>query len=98
MGAPALLEVIDAFEAEASERVQEICDAARDADAAALATASHALNGAAANLGAAQVARLSGRLEELARSGALDGASALGDELARAVGDTPAALRAQLSA
>ena len=93
-----LLEVIDAFETEASERLQEICGAARDADAEALAAAAHALKGAAANLGAAQIARVAARLEELARSGALDGASALGDELARAVRESPAALRAELSA
>ena len=80
-----LAAVLDAFEDEAGERAAEICTAASEGDAASLATAAHALKGAAASLGASHTARLAGRLEELARAGGVDGASELADELARSL-------------
>ena len=94
----ALAAVLDAFEDEAGERAAEICTAASEGDAASLATAAHALKGAAASLGASHTARLAGRLEELARAGGVDGASELADELARSLRDSSIALRAELSA
>ncbi len=93
----ALLMVIDTFEAEIAKLAPEISDAVRAGDGEALKDAAHALKGASANLGAAQVAHLSGRLEELAHVGDFDGAPALAEELARSLRDTPAALRAELS-
>lgn len=93
-----LAAVLDAFEDEAGERAAEICTAASEGDAASLATAAHALKGAAASLGASHTARLAGRLEELARAGGVDGASELADELARSLRDSSIALRAELSA
>ena len=93
----ALLAVIDAFEADIVERTSEISGAAHAGDAAALGDAAHALKGASANLGAAHMARLSARLEELARDGDLRQAPALADQLTRAVRVTPPALRAELS-
>lgn len=93
----ALLAVIDTFEAEILKRMSEISGATRAGDAGALKDAAHALKGASGNLGAAHVAQLSARLEELARAGDLDNAPALADELARAVRDTPAALREEMS-
>ena len=93
-----LAAVLDAFEDEAGERAAEICTAASEGDAASLATAAHALKGAAASLGASHTARLAGRLEELARAGGVDGASELADDLARSLRDSSIALRAELSA
>ncbi len=93
----ALLMVIDTFEAEIAKLAPEIFDAVRARDGETLKDAAHALKGASANLGAARVAHLSGRLEELAHVGDFDGAPALAEELARSVRDTPAALREELS-
>ncbi len=98
MPASSLGAVLDAFDAEASERATQIRAAASQGDAQALLTAAHALKGAAANLGATHTARLADRLEELARSDAIDGASALAGELALSLRDTSAALRAELRA
>jgi CheY-like chemotaxis protein/HPt (histidine-containing phosphotransfer) domain-containing protein len=70
-GPDGLLEVVAAaFAADAPARLEALRDAARAGDAAALARAAHALKGAAANLGALAVARLSGELEALGRGGA----------------------------
>jgi two-component system sensor histidine kinase/response regulator len=93
----ALLAVIGTFEADSLKRLAEIGGAVRTGDGEALKGAAHALKGASANLGAARVAVLSARLWELGRDGDLTSASALVDELERAVQDAPAALRDELS-
>jgi two-component system sensor histidine kinase/response regulator len=54
-------------------RLAALREAVNDAGGPALAQAAHALKGAAANIGATAVASLCGELEEMGRSGKLDG-------------------------
>lgn len=93
-----LLEVVDDFESDMPARMSAISGAVCAGDARWLAEAAHALRGSSAGLGAAHLAKLSARLEELARAGDLARAPALVEQLGSVVRDTPAALRATLAA
>lgn len=63
----------EAFRKDVPARVAALRGAVNDAGGPALAQAAHALKGAAANIGATAVANVCGELEEMGRSGKLDG-------------------------
>jgi HPt (histidine-containing phosphotransfer) domain-containing protein len=65
---------IASFLADAPGRIAAMRAAHAAADAAAVASAAHALKGAAANIGAARLQEISQGIESLARSGDLAGA------------------------
>jgi two-component system sensor histidine kinase/response regulator len=67
-----------------------------DGDGPALAQAAHALKGAAANIGAAAVARICAGLEALGRDGTPDGGKALVRSLAAELNRLDAELDAAL--
>jgi two-component system, sensor histidine kinase and response regulator len=64
-------------------RLDAIRKAADRHDAAAIADAAHALKGGSANVGATQVQALAAKLEEMGRSGNLDGVGAVVEQLMR---------------
>jgi signal transduction histidine kinase/CheY-like chemotaxis protein/HPt (histidine-containing phosphotransfer) domain-containing protein len=96
IGPDGLAAVIDTFESDSHKHASQISEALRTGDTSTLKAAAHSLKGAAANLGAARTARLSGRLEELAHADDLARAPALAEELACAVKHAPAELREAL--
>lgn len=63
----------EAFRKDVPARLGALREALNDAGGPALAQAAHALKGAAANIGATAVAGLCSELEEMGRSGKLDG-------------------------
>ncbi len=63
----------EAFRKDVPARLAALREAVTDAGGQDLAQAAHALKGAAANIGATAVASLCGELEEMGRSGKLDG-------------------------
>ncbi len=89
-GMPDLLsELVELFMAEAPPLISTLRTAIATGDAAALRVAAHTLKGCSGNLGAVVLAAECKKLEELSRSGALDGAqldlAAVEREYARAV-------------
>jgi HPt (histidine-containing phosphotransfer) domain-containing protein len=68
-------EVLTLFIAEAPARLAAVAAAVDAADAMGLQRAAHALKGSAAAIGATALQRICGDLEEMARHGALAGAS-----------------------
>jgi CheY-like chemotaxis protein len=72
-----LPEAVAAFRRGLPAHVAAVQAAVNDGDGPALAQAAHALKGAAANIGAAAVARVSAGLEGLGRDGTPDGGNAL---------------------
>ena len=71
----------EAFRKDVPARLAALREAVNDAGGPALAQAAHALKGAAANIGATAVAGLCGELEEMGRSGKLDGGPQLVSQL-----------------
>jgi HPt (histidine-containing phosphotransfer) domain-containing protein len=65
------------YERDSDRQLTAMHQALADADAHALERAAHTLKGASANLGAARLAELCARLQELGRAGELDGAATL---------------------
>ncbi|MHA7289169.1 PAS domain-containing hybrid sensor histidine kinase/response regulator [Arthrobacter sp. MDT3-24] len=63
----------EAFRKDVPARLAALREAVTNGGGPALAQAAHALKGAAANIGATAVASLSGELEDMGRSGKLDG-------------------------
>ncbi len=63
----------EAFRKDVPGRLAALREAVAEGRGPALAQAAHALKGAAANIGATAVASLCGELEDLGRSGAIDG-------------------------
>ncbi|MBI3848504.1 MAG: response regulator [Planctomycetes bacterium] len=85
-------EMIDAFDATATDTARLLHDALRRGDAHALERAAHSLKGSSGSLGAARVAALCQRLQEIGRAGMIDGAEPLVDELDHELGEAKAAL------
>jgi len=77
-------------------RLEAIRNAVERHDAAAIADAAHALRGSSANVGATRVQNLAGKLEEMGRSGNLDGVRAAFDELMREYDRAQQQLRAMI--
>lgn len=69
-------EILGVFENDAVEVMRWIADAHAARDAEALRRASHRLKGAAANVGAAELAQALARVEQAARAGDIDAATA----------------------
>ena len=85
---------IDSFLADAPGRIGAIRATHAAGDAAGLASASHALKGAAANIGAARLQELSGVIETFAQEGRLEGAGESIGRLANALAEAREALAA----
>jgi CheY-like chemotaxis protein len=83
---------IASFLADAPGRIEAIRSTRAAGDAAALASASHALKGAAANIGAARLQELSGAIETCAQEGRLGGADEPIGGLANALAEAREAL------
>jgi CheY-like chemotaxis protein len=79
----------------APKRVREVEKHLRDRDGEGAASAAHALRGSALNVGAQSLAAGCAELEERLQVGELEAAAALVPQLARALADTEAALRAE---
>lgn len=77
-----LAELIDAYLDDASAQLAAVRAAVDTADADALVLPAHSLKGNSANVGALALAEQCRALEELGRSGSLDGAGARLDEAA----------------
>jgi len=84
--------VVRSFVGEGKSRIAAIAHAAKRGDAAALASASHALKGAALNVGAAALAELCAVLEAWGREGRMDGAAATAALLGQRFRETAGAL------
>jgi PAS domain S-box-containing protein len=91
---PLIQRAIDNFVDGAADHVDALRSALTSADAEALRSAAHRLKGSAANLGALRVADLALHLEELGRTGQLDGAEDLLDRLVAALDEATASLTA----
>jgi len=89
-----LEEVVDLLSRDTPPRLAQMRQAVAAGDAPALRQAAHALKGSAATVGATAMAAISAQLEELGRTGQMDGAGALLDELSDEVPLVIAALRA----
>jgi CheY-like chemotaxis protein len=89
---------IASFLADAPGRIAAMQAAHAAADAAGLAAAAHALKGSAANIGAANLQRLSQRIESLARAGDLSGARSAIGGLEKSLQEARAALAARRGA
>ncbi len=89
-----LEEVVDLLSRDTPPRLAQMRQAVATGDAPALRQAAHALKGSAATVGATAMAAMSARLEDLGRTGELDGAGALLDELSEEVPLVIEALRA----
>lgn len=89
---------IVSFLADAPGRVEVIRATHAAGDAAGLASASHALKGAAANIGAAHLQELSQAIESFAQEGHLQGAVEPIEGLAKALADAREALAARQGA
>ncbi|MEA2601892.1 MAG: hypothetical protein QOF89_2884 [Acidobacteriota bacterium] len=76
-------EIVDRFLGEIPSRLVRLREALAAGDGEALAFAAHSLKGSSAQLGALRLASLSHALELQGRSGSLDGAAALLDDVAR---------------
>ena len=87
--------VIASFLADAPGRIKAIRETHAAGDAASLASAAHALKGAAANIGAARLQELSQAIESLAREGRLEGAGKPIGGLAKALSAARTALAAE---
>jgi CheY-like chemotaxis protein len=85
---------IASFLADAPGRIEAIRIAHAAGDAEGLASASHALKGAAANIGAAQLQELSRAIESFANEGYLEGAAEPIGVLAKALAEAREALAA----
>jgi CheY-like chemotaxis protein/nitrogen-specific signal transduction histidine kinase len=83
---------IASFLADAPGRIRAILEAHAAGNAAGLAAAAHALKGAAANIGAAQLQELSQDIESAAREGRLEGAGKPAAALEKALAEARAAL------
>ena len=91
------IELVDLFSVQAQEVLATLRAGIDAADARAVAAAAHKLKGTCLTLAAAPLGALCSRLDVQARTGALEGAGALVDEIAAACGPTEAALRAALT-
>ena len=80
------------YETDSNVQLATMQRALADADSEALVRSAHALKGASANLGAGRLAELCARLEELGRTGTLDGAVSLVEASATELHDVHAAL------
>jgi len=81
-GEPDLLaDLVEVFVDDASARLKTLREALIQADADGVAKTAHALKGSAGNLGASRMAHSAAQLEERGRSGELDGAEVLLEEL-----------------
>ena len=89
---------IAAFLADAPGRIEAILAMHAAGDAEGLASASHALKGAAANIGAVQLQELSRAIESFAHEGHLEGAGEPIGGLATALAEASAALAARRGA
>jgi PAS domain S-box-containing protein len=91
------IELVDLFSIQAHEVLATLRAGIDAADATSVAAAAHKLKGTCLTLAAAPLGELCSRLDVQARTGALEGAGALVDEIAAACGPTEAALRAALT-
>ena len=89
-----LATMVDIFVADAPVRLDAIRDALRQADAHQVERAAHSLKGALATMAADTAAAEAFRLEQLGRSGALNGAAEILAALERQVDEVTTALRA----
>ena len=89
---------ITLFLADAPDRIEMMRESYAARDAAGLASASHALKGAAANIGAAQLEELSRAIEAFANEGHLEGAGEPIGGLAKALAEVREALAARREA
>jgi HPt (histidine-containing phosphotransfer) domain-containing protein len=80
------------YERDSNLQVATLQRALADADTETFVRSAHTLKGASANLGAGRLAELCARLEELGRTGALDGAASLVEASATELHDVHAAL------
>lgn len=78
---PLMREILQIFRDERERRMAAVRQAMEARDAAAIGVAAHAINGAAGNIGAERVRRVAARLQNLGRSGSLDGADEAWAEL-----------------
>ena len=69
--------LIDLYLVEAASLIATVKEAIARHDAPAVARATHSLRGSAGAIGATRVAGISGDMEALARTGAVDGSAAL---------------------
>ena len=97
-GGALVRKVVETFVREGATRIAAIERAAGGRDAPALASAAHALKGAAFNVGAAALAELCARLETWGREDRLDGAAASAALLRRRFTETAQALEKELPA
>jgi HPt (histidine-containing phosphotransfer) domain-containing protein len=91
-----LKELIDAYLDSTPGLFADMRRAAAAGDAAGLQRAAHTLKTGSANMGALQLAALCKELEDVGRSGALDGAEARIDAAAAAYDHVAQALRASM--
>jgi len=78
-----LASIVDEFVAGAQRNLDDLREAVAEGDPEAVERAAHALKGASANLGATQLADLSGHLEALGRARALGGAAPAVEDIER---------------
>jgi len=90
--------VVGSFIREGRSRIAAIEGAARSRDAAALASAAHALKGAALNVGAAALAELCADLERRGREGRMDRAGTRAELIGQRFGETVQALEKKMPA
>ncbi len=88
-------EIVDGFLEEIPRRLARLREALAAGDAEALAFVAHSLKGSSAQLGALRLASLSHVLELEARSGSLEGAAALVDDVARELARVAPELKAR---
>jgi signal transduction histidine kinase/DNA-binding response OmpR family regulator len=91
-------QLVEAFESEAAEELEQIRSAVADADATGLVRAAHRLKGSALNLGCHAMADTAGELESLGRSGETAGADTLFERLHDQFEGTVAELRIETAA
>ena len=97
-GGALVRKVVGTFVREGRTRIAAIERAAGGGDAAALASAAHALKGAALNVGAAALAQLCAELEARGREDRMDGAAAGAALLQQRFSETARALEKELPA
>jgi HPt (histidine-containing phosphotransfer) domain-containing protein len=97
-GGQLVRKVVGAFIREAKSRVRVIGQATRRHDAAALASAAHALKGAALNVGASALAEICAALENWGREGRVDRTAASAALLGQRFRETAHALATSLPA
>jgi PAS domain S-box-containing protein len=90
-------ELVDLFCEQATEIVATLRTGVAAGDAPGIAAAAHKLKGTCLTLAAAPLVELCSRLDDQAKTGALQGVGALVDEIAAACAPTEAALRAALA-